>query len=929
MTTFGLGLLLSAQMWAQDLPYAGYLFAYFEGSGQQTEQLRFAVSRDAVHWKALNRNQPIVSADTISKSGGMRDPHILRGEDGKSYYLVATDMKVAKYGWGANPGIVLMRSDDLIHWTHSRIELAAAYPEHFGDAYWVWAPQTIYDPDAGKYMIYFTLRRQDDDALVTYYAYANRDFTGFEHEPKVLFDARYGSIDNDIVRKDGKWHLFYKGNTKDKHGKEVKNGIQRATAKKLTGPWKEDFKYLDAYAGKTAVEGSSVFKLNDSDTYVLMYDVYKEHRFEYQTSPDLCRFDSKPQSFVKDFNPRHGSVISLTRPEMDALQRRWGEDAPYRFTSHGNPVIRHKYTADPAVLVEGDTLWLFTGHDANANQKGYRMRDWCVFSTTDMTHWTEYPTPLRISDIKWDRSKNAFAGHVAKRNGKYYWFFSTNGSGIGVAVADRPEGPYKDVLGRPLLTKADCAGSTHGWVCIDPAVFVDDDGQAYLFWGNRFCYYARLKENMTEIDGDIRRIDFPQADFTEAPWVHKYKGKYYLTYAKGWPEQIAYAMADSVGGPYRYMGVISDYARNSNTTHPAIVEFKGQWYFFTHDGSLPGGGSGSRAVCAEFLQYNADGSIRPMEISPSGADRGYMPSDNRDNPVLPGYHADPEVLYAEQTGKYYIYPTSDGFHDWGGSSFKVFSSDNLKDWKDEGIILDLKTDITWADANAWAPCIIERKEGEGYKYYYYFTAGKKIGVAVADKPTGPFVDPLGKPLVDFRPAGVRGGQEIDPDVFCDPVSGKYYLYWGNGYMAGVELNDDMTSFDRAKVKLLTPKGGTYREGTYVFYRKGIYYFLWSENDTRSRDYRVRYAMSKSPLGPLEVPEANIVIRKCSDLGIYGTGHNSVLQLPGKDEWRLVYHRFRRPNAVKMGRNAGFHREVCIDKLEFNPDGTIREVTPTL
>lgn len=604
------------------------------------------------------------------------------------------------------------------------------------------------------------------------------------------------------------------------------------------------------------------------------------------------------------------------------------QDSLYHFRSDGNPLITHKYTADPAVLVVGDTLWLYTGHDFAGNQKGYKMKDWCLFSTTDMIHWIEYPTPLKVTDFVWDTTGAAYASHVVHRNGKYYFYVSTNGSGIGVAVSDRPEGPFKDALGKPLLSNKDCWGADHFWVCIDPAVFIDDNGQAWIFWGNKICYYAKLKENMTEIDGEIMKIDFDNFKFTEAPWLHKYKGKYYLTYATGWPEKIAYAMAERVEGPYSYKGILAEVAGNSNTTHPAIVEFKGQWYFFYHNGSLPEGGSYSRSVCAEFMQYNSDLTIRKIEMTTEGADRGYMPFDNEKNPVLGGYYADPEVMFSHKTGKYYIYPTSDGFHEWSGSYFRAFSSDNLKDWYDEGVILDLQKDVTWADKWAWAPAIIERKINGKYKYFYYFSADKKIGVAVADDPAGPFKDPLGKPLVDFRPEGQRGGQEIDPDVFCDPVSGKYYLYWGNYYLAAVELNDDMISFDKTKVVKLTPDK-TYNEGTYVFYRKGLYYFLWSENDTRDENYRVRYATATSPLGPLNIPKNNLILSKIPDKGIYGTGHNSVLQVPEKDEWYIVYHRFRRPNAIRMGWAAGYHREVCIDKMEFNKDGSIKPVIPAL
>ena len=297
------------------------------------------------------------------------------------------------------------------------------------------------------------------------------------------------------------------------------------------------------------------------------------------------------------------------------------------------------------------------------------------------------------------------------------------------------------------------------------------------------------------------------------------------------------------------------------------------------------------------------------------------------NPVLSGYYADPEIIYSQKDKLYYLYPTSDGFDGWSGTYFETFSSPDLVNWTKQGVILDLKKDVSWADRNAWAPTAIETQINGQYRYFYYFTAAQKIGVASAENPSGPFVD-SGKALIDFRPAGVDGGQEIDPDVFRDPVSGKHYLYWGNGYLAVAELNDDMVSIDKQSVQVMTPDS-SFREGVEVFYRNGTYYFLWSENDTRDADYRVRYATASSPLGPLTIPEDNLVIAKNVEQQIYATGHNSVINKHGTDEWFIVYHRFSRPDGIKMGDAAGFNREVCIDKLNFNADGSIVQVTPTL
>ena len=934
MTALALGMPMNAHAAKKTAKqiFAGYLFAYFEGSGDKQEHLRFAISEDAKNWYALNENQPVIASDSISTSGGIRDPHILRGEDG-CYYIVATDMNTAKNGWKDNPGIVLMKSKDLVNWTHSKIVLKEDYKEHFSDAYWVWAPQTIYDKKAKKYMIYFTLQRTGDGrkSLVTYYAYANKDFTGFESEPKVLFNAKYGCIDNDIIERNGVYHMFYKGNTKDANGKEFKNGIQQATAKNLKGPWKEDFIYIDAYADtKTGVEGSGVFKLNDKDEYVLMYDLYGSGRYEYQTSKDLNTFSTKPESFRKDFFPRHGTVCSVTKDEMERLQQKWGYVLKHDFVATGNPIFTHIHTADPAVLVEKDTLWLFAGHDAKGNHSGYVMRDWKVFSTTDMKHWTQYPTPLMVSDFKWAKSKQAYAGHVVARNGKYYWFVSTNWCGIGVAVSDKITGPYKDALGKPLLTNKDCFDSKHGWACIDPAIFIDDDNTPYIIWGNRECYIAKLKDNMLEIDGEIKRVDVgTEFPFTEAPWIHKYNGKYYLSYASGWPEKIAYAMADNIMGPWTAKGIISEIAGNSNTTHPAIVNYNDQWLFFSHNGALPDGGSGTRSVIIEQMAYNADGTIRPIMPTAKGV-------SGLSNPILPGFHADPEILYSNKTGKYYIYSTTDGKPGWGGYKYYVYSSSDLKEWKNEGVALDAKSDqVSWANGNLWAPAAVEVKQKNGsYKYFLYFSANpndngrKQMGVAVSDSPTGPFVD-LGHPLLAKNHPGCKG-QLIDVDVFIDPVSKKPYLYWGNSFMAGAELEPSMTQIKDETVTVMTPKGGSlkdyaYREAPYVFYRNGLYYFMWSVDDTGAANYHVAYGTSKSPLGPIEVAKDPIVLIQDPQHEIYGTAHNSVIQKPGTDEWYIVYHRI---NKDYIHHQPGVHREVCIDKMEFNADGTIKRVVPT-
>lgn len=606
----------------------GYLFTYFQGNAVDEEQICFAVSDDGFNFRALNDNLPVIQSADISQTGGVRDPHILRREDGKGFYMVVTDMTSSK-GWDSNRAMVLMKSPDLINWESTVINIQETYPGH-EDLKRVWAPQTIYDPEADKYMVYFSMQHEGGPDIM-YYAYTNDDFTAFEEEPKVLFrpQNQKSTIDGDIIYKDGTFHLFYKTEGDG-------NGLKKATTTSLTsGEWAEQ----DDYKQQTddAVEGSGIFKLNNSDKYILMYDVYMKGRYEFCESADLDSFTVINDSISMDFHPRHGTVLPITRAEKQRLLEKWPS--------------------------------------AGLN------------------------------------------GHV-----------------------------------------------------------------------------------------------------------------------------------------------------------------------------------------------NA-------------------------NPVLPDWHADPEILHSANTGKYYIYSTTDGTPGWGGTAFSVFSSDDLRTWTDEGVMLDVATDqVPWAEGNAWAPAIEEKMVNGKYKYFFYYSArpaggdAKEIGVATSDSPVGPFTD-LGHSIVTKSPVG--GGQQIDVDVFTDPVSGKSYLYWGNGYMAGAELKPSMTEIDESTVTVLTPEGGTledyaYREAPYVFFKDGTYYFTWSVDDTGSPNYHVAYGTAKSPLGPITVADKPVILSQDPVNGILGPAHNSVVELPDST-WRIVYHRI---NPAYRHKQPGVHRQVCIDELTFAEDGTINPVKPT-
>lgn len=311
-------------------------------------------------------------------------------------------------------------------------------------------------------------------------------------------------------------------------------------------------------------------------------------------------------------------AIALGLMSASAMAQIIPNGEPYRWNATQNPIVTHKHTADPAALVKGDTLFLYTGVDFAGNQNGYKMHEWALFTTTDMRTWTEHKSPLHVDEFKWQNSHAAYAGHVAEKDGKYYFYVSTNWCGIGVAVADSPYGPFKDAIEKPLLTNANCPGTDHSWACIDPAIYQDDEGNAWIYWGNRRCFMAKLKPNMIEIDGEVKDITPAGSNFTEAPWLHKHNGKYYLTFAQGWPEKLGYAVSDSPEGPFEYKGIFSEIAGNSNTTHPSIVEFKGKTILFTHNGGLHAGTSYSRSVCAQELKYDKEGNILKCDITTDG-----------------------------------------------------------------------------------------------------------------------------------------------------------------------------------------------------------------------------------------------------------------------------------------------------------------------
>lgn len=611
-----------------------YLFVYFTGNDSTEEAVRYAVSINPPHFYALNDNNPILDSKAISSTGGVRDPHIYRGPDGKTFYMTLTDM-VSANGWDSNRAMVLLKSDNLVDWTSSVVNIQDRFPGN-DSLKRVWAPQSIYDPEARKMMVYWSMKHSDGPDII-YYAYANNDFTDLETEPKPLFLPQDGQscIDGDIIEKDGIYHLFYKT---EGHG----NGIKVATTNSLTsGKWTEDPEYKQQT--DLNVEGSGVFKLLDEDRYILMYDLYTSGRYQFAQSTDLVNFEPVKEEVTMDFNPRHGTIITISDKELQQL-----------FKAYGKP--------------------------------------------------------------------------------------------------------------------------------------------------------------------------------------------------------------------------------------------------------------------REFEEETV-------------------------NPVIPGFHSDPSLFFSFLTNKYYIFATSDGRRRKNSVQVRAYSSDDLKTWTNEGVMIDVSTDqVPWSNEYIGGPVLCAVKTNHKqykYDYYLYFnsrdakTGQIAIGVAHATYPTGPYTV-SDSCIIAKSPTGE--GFQMGFSIFKDPLSEKVYGYWGRNYLAAAELSDDMMSINESTTKIITPGKVTadslaYKSDPFVIYRNATYYFIWTVGELYSPDYHLVYGTAPSPTGPITIAENPIIMSADPDNDIFGVGSGSVVNIKGTNDLVITYHRFHH-NYSKPTEKTGIHREICLDRIEFDDHGNILPIKPS-
>lgn len=619
----------------------------------------------------------------------------------------------------------------------------------------------------------------------------------------------------------------------------------------------------------------------------------------------------------------------------------------YRWVCTGNPIVRHKFSADPAPYVHGDTLWLYTGRDAAGNQKNYKMHEWNLYTTTDMKTWTEHPSPLHVDEFKWQNSHAAYAAHIIKRNGKWYFYVSTNWCGIGVAVADSPFGPFKDAIGKPLLTNRDCPGTNHSWACIDPFVMVDDDNQAWIFWGNRKCFAAKLKENMVEIDGEVKEIVMPGANFTEAPWVHKHNGKYYLTFAEGWPEALSYAVSDKIDGPYEYKGRFSEISGNSNTTHPGVVHFKNQDWLFTHNGALHEGTSYSRSVCVQPLTYKENGDLQKCDIvaAPDYLNQSAYPNAPKLTPQGTPLSSQPKTeayLFAYFEGK-------GDPHQQEQIRFAV--SENGVDWKALNHNKPILSSATISHTGGVRdPHIMRGADGKSYYMVatdmYTMKNGWGFNPGIVMMKSNDLVT-WTHAAIDFTKTYAEHFGNVQwvwaPQTIYDAKAGKYLVYFGIRFKGDEHLdfycayaNTDFTGFEHEPVFMFRADYGAIDADIIYNPNDGLYHFFFKGNtkDKNGREFEngIKQAVSPSLYGPWYEQRVYVDAYAARHISVEGSG---VFKLnkkdckSGSDEYILMYDLYRDGRYEFQRSTDLFHFTATPESFskDFHPrHGTVMPIT---
>ncbi len=957
-----------------------YLFATFKhDGGPEGQQIWFSTSRDGNNWTDLNNDKAVLSVATVKEGDkGVRDPFLVRSPEGDKFYLIATDLCIGSgkgtHDWGtaqsklySSKNIRIWESTDLVNWSEPWLLKIGVSTSTY-----TWAPEVIWDEESKQYMIYWSAGATKDVASGstkeesrTWYC-MTRDFHSFT-KPAVYASSINGDgmIDMSIVNAGNNTYYRISSSYPDMMIEVSKNGLF-GDWKKVTSLQELGFNY--GAAGNTTpgiviVEGPEIFKYNKDDsakdengniltTWGILVDNYGGVGYFPVVTTDMENTTAVGNEGCVWYEPeydfsspkRHGTILPITSEEYDEIMKKWGK-------SDSSPVVKEEEAEEPVLFYDFEESENGMVLDKGlGNDKKY---DASLFGSAAIVKDEEKGNVLKLDgkkgsylefpkgffdgrdtmticmDVKSEKDAGNFFTFTYGKDSSIYSFLRIRGTNIRNAIT---KGSY---MAESELVCSDGAGSG---VWQNIVIVIEGKKQA-LYVDGVLKANATMGHNTTALGQELLAYlgksfygadDYFKGYFDNVKVYNRALSKAEIRKNNGLDDVLIYDITSenntfvwSIDESRKTINL--SFLKNAKNNDMSKVKL-------TFDM-----GTGAKVVDLKDT-YNLKNTNK-ITIEKNGESTQWtIVAGVGTNPCIPGQYADPDIDYFN--GKYYIYPTTDGFSGWSGYQFHCFSSTDLVNWVDEGIILDVKNNniagkdnknnipgVPWAKGNAWAPSI-EEKNG---KYYFYFCAKRAngdscIGVAVANSPTGPFVaenEPLITPEIAKSEGNISGGQTIDPSIYTE--NGKSYMLFGNGYGAIVELGADMKSIVPGTMKKYN--GTTdLRESIIVVKRNGIYHFTWSCDDTGSENYHVNYGTSDSLYG--DITYHGTVLAKNIEMGILGTGHHSIVYKEDTDEYIIAYHRFVTPIGTYTS-DFGVHREVCVDKLTFDEEtGLMNKIEPT-
>ena len=980
-----------------------YLFAHFTGTeGSATdEQMYFATSKDGLSWHDTRESgDPVLSwnnsqtGNSRGKDNGVRDPYLVRSPEGDTVYLIATELSIHnRGGWGAatattngSTNLIVWESHDFVNWSEPRaVDVASQIP----GAGMAWAPEAYWDDVNKQYMVYWATASDADnksgDRTNMYYS-TTRDFVNFT-TPVKWIDRVKSVIDTTMIKADDGYYYRVSGDTylgversKDPYATTLTTGDTIANGYYNTDSDPNQWTLVGTFGDLTGtgltgaqLEGPELFFYNEDDVqtsdagkkmlYGLMWDQYSAGKgYTPYRSADLGSTDKADWGFASDVNfgslkKRHGTILPVTETEYNAILKAFDKNKdtePVTPDEDGSgPIAEYDFEDSKGTdTTENSNDLTFNGNAKVSEdaEKGKVLK----LDGSDGTY-AEFPKGLfdgrnKLTvqmDVKSEINKNQFTFAFGQNSTKYYFLKYNNSGELASRITTNSYGA-EDAANATL-------SGNGAWHRV--TVTLDDNVMTVYSDGAQVAQNKATKNKVTDLGNDL--LAYLGKSFYNDPY---FKGSF--DNVNVWNRALTAQEVEKTS-PIALQGISvgtvpSDPNSLRGTDDHSQVRSTLDWSTKTVTTVLNRRG-GAAKVPVKVTVNRGDDSIK-LTLDGQAFTNGGTADLTKDrtlvvdlgdgapqtwtlkkvtvgnNPVLPGQYADPDIDYFD--GKFWIYPTTDGFSGWSGNYFHAFSSTDLVNWTDEGVILDVNKDhqpttdgdentaiSPWSVGSAWAPTI-EKKNG---KYYFYYCAKlpngtSAIGVAVADNPAGPY-KAADQPLVTRTMEGVTVGQAIDPSIFTDPNTGKSYILYGNGSPAIAELNDDMVSIKAGTVKKLNGLNG-FRESVVVAYRDGKYHWTWSCDDANSPNYHVRYGVSDSIDGTITYK--GVLLQKDSSKNLQGTAHQSdvhVTDADGNDRWLMAYHRHYTPLGVFTS-GLGYHRETAIDEITFDADGLMQTIHPT-